>query len=132
VFAPGERLVVAGGEPLRYLHVIRRGAVRLEQQGRVLQLLEEGEVFGYTSLGSGRAPLDVVVEERLLAYCVPAAEFDALLRDARFAAHFATGLTARLGASLERLRGARVDPDVGVPVEGLVRRAHDRPRSPAC
>lgn len=122
VFAPGTRLVEAGGEPLRDLHVVRRGAVRLERGGQVLQVLEHGEAFGYTSLLSGRASLDVVVEETLLAYCIPAAEFEALLRDARFAAHFAVGLTARLKASLHPAHGARFEPDVGIPVERLVRR----------
>jgi CBS domain-containing protein len=118
----GERLVGAGGEPLRDLWVIRRGAVRLERGGQVLQVLEEGEVFGYTSLISGRASIDVVVEEELLAYCLPAAEFAELLGDARFAAHFAVGLTDRLKASLEQVRSARFDPDVGVEVEKLLRR----------
>jgi CBS domain-containing protein len=118
----GERLVVAGGEPLRHLWIIRRGAVRLERGGQVLQVLEEGEVFGYTSLISGRASLDAVVEEPLLAYCLPAAEFEELLGDARFAAHFAVGLTDRLKASLEQVRAARFDPDVGIEVERLLRR----------
>jgi CBS domain-containing protein len=118
----GERLACAGGEPLRHLWIIRRGAVRLERDGQVLQVLEEGEVFGYTSLISGRASIDVVVEEPLLAYCLPAREFEELLGDARFAAHFAVGLTERLKASLEQVRVARFDPDVGVAVERLLRR----------
>jgi CBS domain-containing protein len=118
----GERLVAAGGEPLRHLWVIRRGAVRLERAGQVLEVLEEGEVFGYTSLISGRASIDVVVDEELLAYCLPAPEFEELLGDARFAAHFAVGLTDRLKASLEQVRVVRFDPDVGVEVERLLRR----------
>jgi CBS domain-containing protein len=97
--------------------------VRLERDRQVLQVLEEGEVFGYTSLVSGRASLDVVVEETLLAYLLPAPEFERLLGDARFAAHFAVGLTERLKASLAHLRVARFEPDVGVEVERLVRRA---------
>ena len=47
-------------QPLEQLHVIRKGAARLEREGQTLQLLEEGELFGYTSLLSGAAPLDVV------------------------------------------------------------------------
>jgi CBS domain-containing protein len=103
--------------------VIRRGAVRLERDRQVLQVLEEGEVFGYTSLVSGRAALDVIVEETLLAYLLPASEFERLLGEARFAAHFAVGLTDRLKASLAHVRSARFEPDVGVEVERLVRRA---------
>jgi CBS domain-containing protein len=122
LFAAGTRLVSAGGEPLHYLYVIRRGAVRLERDGKVLQMLEEGEVFGYTSLLSGQASLDVTVEDELLAYCLPAPEFERLLADARFAAHFAVGLTERLKASLDHPPVARFEPDVGVEVAQLVRR----------
>jgi CBS domain-containing protein len=122
LFQAGTRLVAAGGEPLRHLYVIRKGAVRLEREQKVLQVLEEGEVFGYTSLVSGQASLDVLVDENLLAYCLPAADFQRLLADPRFAAHFAVGLTDRLKASLEQVRGARFEPDVGVEVAQLVRR----------
>lgn len=122
LFEAGTRLVAAGGEPLRDLYVIRRGAVRLEREGHVLQVLEEGEVFGYTSLISKRASLDVIVEDRLLAYCLPAPAFERLLSEARFAAHFAVGLADRLRASLAPARVARFEPDVGIPVEQLIRR----------
>ena len=122
LFEAGARLASAGGEPLRYLYVVRKGAVRIELDGQVLQVTEEGEVFGYTSLISRKATLDVIVEERLLAYCLPAAEFERLLGDARFATHFAVGLTERLKASLEHPRVARFEPDIGVEVARLVRR----------
>ncbi|HSD21207.1 MAG TPA: DUF294 nucleotidyltransferase-like domain-containing protein [Anaeromyxobacter sp.] len=122
LFETDTRLVGADGEPLRDLYVIRKGAVRLEREGHVLQVLEEGEVFGYTSLISKRASLDVVVEDELLAYCLPAAEFERLLSDARFAAHFAVGLADRLKASLVPSRVARFEPDIGVSIEQLVRR----------
>jgi len=115
--------VAAGGEPLRHLYAIRAGAVRLERAGQPLQVLEEGEVFGYTSLISRQAFLDVVVEDRLLAYRLPGAQFERLLGDARFAAHFAAGLAKRLQASLDRPRAPRFEPDVGVEVGQLVQRA---------
>ena len=121
-FPTGTRLVERGGTPLQHLYVIRKGAVRLEREGQTLQLLEEGEVFGYTSLISGRATLDAIVEEDLLAYRIPAAEFTRLLADAQFAAHFASGLAERLKASLERSHVATFQSDLGVAVETLVRR----------
>ena len=68
----GSLLARAGGEPLRDLHVIRKGAVRLEREGQAIQVLEEGETFGYTSLITGEASLDVVVEHDLVAYRIPA------------------------------------------------------------
>jgi CBS domain-containing protein len=115
-FPAGKRLVERGGTPLQHLYVIRKGAVRLEREGQTLQLLEEGEVFGYTSLLSKRATLDAIVEEDLLAYRIPAAEFEELLADARFASHFASGLAERLKHSLERSQIATFQADLGVAV----------------
>ncbi len=122
VFHPaGTRLLTRGGEPSQHLYVIRKGAVRLEREGQTVQLLEEGEVFGFTSLISGTATLDVTVEEDLLAYRLPRVEFEALLEHAAFAGHFASGLAERLRNSLERSGVASFQPDLGVPVATLLR-----------
>src|SRR3712207_7977021 len=51
--APGARVLEEGGPPSRYLYVIRSGAARLERDGDVVQLLEEGEPFGERSLLHG-------------------------------------------------------------------------------
>ena len=109
--------------PLKHLYVIRKGAVRLERGGQTLQVLEEGETFGYTSLITGKATLDGVVEEDLLAYRIPGEEFHRLLSDARFAGHFAAGLATRLESSLEHSPVATFRVDLAAPVETLVRRA---------
>src|SRR5512139_2056605 len=101
-YPAGTWLVRVGGKPLEHLAIIRRGAVRLEREGQSIQLLEEGETFGYTSLLTREATLDAVVEEDLLAYELPDAEFQRLrAADANFASHFAVGLAERLRASLE-------------------------------
>src|SRR3990172_3046165 len=91
-FPAGTRLVERDGPPLRHLYVIRKGAVRLEGEGHVLQVLEEGEIFGYTSLITKRATMDAIVEEDLAAYLLPAVEFERLLSDAQFTGHFASRL----------------------------------------
>jgi CBS domain-containing protein len=121
-FPAGTKLVTVGEEPLKHLFVIRKGAVRLERAGQTIQVLEEGETFGYTSLITGKATLDGIVEEDLLAYRIPAEEFHRLLSDARFASHFAAGLATRLEASLENSPVATFRVDLAAPVEGLVRR----------
>jgi CBS domain-containing protein len=121
-FPAGTRLVEHGATPLQHLYVIRKGAVRIEREGQTLQLLEEGEVFGYTSLVSGKATLDVTVEDDLLAYRIPGSEFQRLLTDAAFASHFAAGLAERLKHSLERAHVATFQADLGLAVETLVRR----------
>jgi CBS domain-containing protein len=99
--AAGEQLVRAGGAPFAHLYVVRKGAVRLERDGRTLQLVEEGECFGFTSLLTGEASIDVVVEDDLVALRLPGEVFRSLLGDARFARQFTIGLGARLRQSLE-------------------------------
>jgi len=118
--AAGVRLAAAGGAPLEHLHVIVKGAVRIERRGEPLRLLEQGETFGFLSLLTGKATLDVVVEEDLVAYRLPAATFRALLADARFARHFAAGTAGRLKASLA-VTAAPARADLALPVERLVR-----------
>jgi CBS domain-containing protein len=121
-YPAGTRLVKVGEEPLRHLYVIRKGVVRLERSGQTIQMLEEGEIFGYTSLLTGKATLDGIVEEDLLAYRIPAEEFQRLLSDAPFSAHFTAGLANRLEASLEASPVATFRVDLAAPVESLVRR----------
>ena len=120
-FAAGTWLARAGGEPMQHLYVIRSGSVRLERHGQTLQVLEEGETFGYTSLITGRATLDVLVEEDLVALELPAADFRRLEEDPRFAAHFAAGLGERLRASLEQSQVAAFQPDLSQEAGRLVR-----------
>jgi CBS domain-containing protein len=120
-FPSGTRLLARDGAPAEHLYVIRKGAVRLERDTQTLQVLEEGEIFGFTSLISGQATLDVQVEEDLLAYRLPKKEFEALLVHAPFAGHFAAGLAERLRNSLERSQVVSFQPDLAVPVSSLLR-----------
>ncbi len=122
VHPAGQVLARAGGEPLRHLYLVRRGSIRLERGGQTLQVLEEGEAFGYTSLLTGEATLQVTVEEDLLAYRLPAAQFGRLLTDGGFARHFAVGLSHRLRSSLERSPVAALRPDLSLVVGDLLRR----------
>ncbi len=121
-YPAGAQLVRVGAEPLQHLYVIRKGSVRLEREGQVLQVLEEGETFGYSSLIIGKATLDVQVEEDLLAYRIPADRFRLLLGDAPFAGHFAVGLSERLKSSLEHSPVTTFKADLQAEVGQLLRR----------
>lgn len=121
-YPAGTWLVRAGGRPLEHLSVIRRGTVRLEREGQTVQVLEEGETFGYTSLITHEATLDAVVEEDLLAYELPAAEFQRLRADPGFAGHFAVGLADRLEKALEHSSVVTFQPDLAQEIQRLVRR----------
>jgi len=117
----GTWLARAGQRPLEHLYVIRKGAVRLERDGQTIQVLEEGETFGYTSLMSRRATLDVEVEEDLVAYRIPGGVFGRLLADAQFASHFASGLSERLRAALAQAPAATFRPDLSQDVQQIAR-----------
>ena len=121
-YPAGSILVRVGADPLQHLYVIRKGSVRLERDGQTLQVLEEGETFGYTSLLTGKATLDVQVEDDLLAYRLPAAQFQRLLGDAQFAGHFAVGLSQRLKSSLEHSPVTTSKADLQLEVAQLLRR----------
>src|SRR5512136_2106166 len=121
-YPAGTKLVTVGEEPLRHLYIIRKGLVRLERAGQTIQVLEEGEIFGYTSLLTGKATLDGIVDEDLLAYRIPGEEFHRLLADATFSAHFTAGLADRLEASLEQSPVATFRVALAAKVETLVRR----------
>jgi len=121
-YPAGTWLVRAGGTPLEHLHVIRKGTLRLEREGQAVQVLEEGEIFGYTSLITRQATLDAVVEEDLLTYELPDAEFQRLRADAAFAGHFALGLADRLARALEHSPVVTFQPDLAEEVRRLVRR----------
>jgi CBS domain-containing protein len=117
----GTWLVRKGGQPFAHLWVIRKGAVRIERDGQTLQVLEEGESFGYTSLLSGEASLDVLVEEDLVAYRFPAAEFGRLLADPQFASHFALGLAERLKSALRSSPVEAFRTDLTLEVQQIAR-----------
>jgi CBS domain-containing protein len=121
-YPAGMRLAEAGGTPLEHLYVIRTGSVRIDRDGETLQTLEEGETFGYTSLITRKATLDVTVEQDLLAYRVPRSQFERLLTDASFAGHFAVELAARLKSSLQHSTVATFQTDLTQGVGQLVRR----------
>jgi len=118
----GTWLARAGGEPLQHLHVVRGGSVRLERHGQTLEVLEEGETFGFTSLLTGAASIDVLVEDDLTAWRLPRAVFERLLADRAFAGHFAAGLGQRLRQSLEQSPVAAFQPDLSNAVGDLVQR----------
>ena len=79
-FVGGTVILQQGGEPATALYVVRKGAVELLDDGQVLDLLLEGEVFGQFSLLAHDVPsLTVRAHEDTLCYLVPEAVADPLL-----------------------------------------------------
>ncbi len=56
VHRAGETIFSQGAEPVHHLRVVRSGAVEIIFDGRVLDLLGEGELFGHASMLSGLPP----------------------------------------------------------------------------
>ncbi|MGN6379580.1 MAG: putative nucleotidyltransferase substrate binding domain-containing protein [Gaiellales bacterium] len=73
-FVPsGQTIYVQGAPPATEARVIRRGAVELIDQGQVVDLLGEGEMFGHASvLSSDPLGLTVRAHEDTLCYVIPA------------------------------------------------------------
>lgn len=72
-FAAGTRIFRQGDEPMKHVWVVRRGSVELVDQGRALDQLGEGELFGHASMLSGLPTgFEVRANEDTLCYRLPA------------------------------------------------------------
>ncbi len=120
VFAPaGQRLLVSGGEPSAYLWVVRKGTVHLDRDGRTVEVVEEGEPFGYPSLISGKSPLRTALAARdSLLLRLPRRAFERLLTDAGAAHFFLAGLAERL-AGVGRLETEQAVSELALPLDRL-------------
>jgi CBS domain-containing protein len=113
------RILQRGGPPNRVLYVIRKGLVRIERDGEVVQVLEEGDCFGFPSLIAKSSPLaDVVAVEDALLYQVPGDEFDRLMRNPAFADFFLVDLSERLRRTAA-LRPLPIGKELATPVGRL-------------
>jgi CBS domain-containing protein len=121
-FPGGTTILRRGGAPADALYVVRRGAVELVDEGTVIDVLEEGEVFGHPSLVAGVAPTFTVrAVEDTECYLIGRAVADRVLRTP-FGVTFLARAFVRRGRQLslasEALAVARPAPAVGT----LIRR----------
>ena len=104
-FADGARILEQDGTRSDCLYLLVDGQVRLVRDGEELQVLEEGDCFGYPSMINRAAPaFDVVAAGEVQVHCVPEAVFRELLGNAAFAEFFLHSL----GERLQRVTGASV------------------------
>jgi CBS domain-containing protein len=121
-FSHGQQILMRRGSPSQYLYIIREGAVRLEREGQVAQLLEEGELFGYVSLlGQASPSFDVITEEETDIYQLPADIFHRLIERPAFAEFFLKSLTERLRRVTSLETFAPIG-DLTTPAEALITR----------
>src|SRR2546427_4786340 len=82
-FPAGTTILERSGEPAAYLYVVRKGAVEILDQGRLVDLIGEGETFGELSLVSGQGPVaSVRTAEDTLCYLIPQSLAEELLQSA--------------------------------------------------
>ena len=95
-----------GSQPLEYLYIIRKGAIVLEVDGREIDFLHEGDVFGYPSLLSGNPPTSTarVVQDAIL-YLLPKEIFLKLIEKyEEFELFFARSLAKKLSATVKMVK----------------------------
>jgi CBS domain-containing protein len=121
-FPSGTTILRQAGEPSRFLYVVRRGAVELLDAGSVVDLLEEGEVFGHPSLLSGLSPgMEARSNADTLCYLVEPSVAEAVFGTSTGLAFLSSSLRRRSLRALGPREADRPDPRLA-PVGGLVRR----------
>jgi CBS domain-containing protein len=121
-FPPDAVILVQAGAPATHLYVVRKGEVEIVDDGRVIDQVGEGEVFGMWSLLGHVAPSATVrATEDTLCYLVPAEVAEEVLETGAGVAFVAAGVRRRISA-IERTIDAGPDPGRYRPVGALVRR----------
>ena len=99
-FPAGRVILAQAGEPAHALYVIRKGAVELLDDGQLLDLLGEGELFGQFSLLAAVGPsVTVRAHEDTLCYLIRRPVADELLGTA-------AGRSFVIGSMRRRIRSA--------------------------
>jgi CBS domain-containing protein len=121
-FSPGTVILQQAGAPATHLYVVRKGAVDIVDEGRIIDQVGEGEVFGMWSLLGHVAPTATVrASEDTLCYLVREDVASGVLESAAGVAFVATSVRRRIARYEAHLK-AEVDPARYRPVGGLVRR----------
>ena len=120
-FPAGAVILEQSGAPARYLYVVRKGAVELIAEGRLYDLLSDGEVFGQFSLLAEESPTSTVrAHEDTLCYLIGADVADEILGTSAGQSFVLGKMRARLTAGHEAME----PPGLPFrPIGGLVRRA---------
>ena len=108
-FAPGTVILQQAGAPATHLFVVRRGVAEIVDDGRVIDELGEGDVFGMWSLLDQVAPTSTVrASEDTLCYLIDADVADEVLRS-RAGLAFVTASVRRRIAAVDETLKAEVD-----------------------
>jgi len=120
--AAGDTILRQGAATSGCLYLIAEGQVRLERDGAEIQILEEGDCFGYPSIISGGAPTSsVIAVAGATLHCVPAEIFSELVgNNARFSEFFLQSLGDRLSL-ISRGKIGSIGGELTTPLGGIPR-----------
>jgi CBS domain-containing protein len=117
-FPAGTTILEKSGDPTAFMYVIRKGRAEIIDDGRVLDLIGEGDLFGELSIATGGLPVATVrAAEDLLCYMLPRALVGELLQTASGVRYLADYVRGRL----EARAGGEV-PDMMATVGAQIRR----------
>lgn len=121
--AGGDTVLRQGAATSACLYLIAEGQLRLERDGAEIQVLEEGDCFGYPSIISGGAPTSsVVAMVDATLHCISAPIFSELVRNnARFSEFFLQSLGDRLSL-ISRGGGGSLGGELTTPLGELTMR----------
>ena len=121
-FAPGSVILQQAGAPATHLYVVRKGEAEIVDDGRVIDEIGEGDVFGMWSLLDQVAPTATVrASEDTLCYLIDAAVAAVVLRSPAGIA-FVTASVRRRIASVDETLKSEIDVVRYREVGALVRR----------
>src|SRR3954467_6837354 len=110
-FAEGSLILEQAQHPSHSMYVVRTGAVELLSEGRVLDVLGPGELFGHPSLVSGEPPaFSARAREDTLCYLLDEPTATAGLATPPGLRFLSQSLRARSARALEGRSDERADP----------------------
>jgi CBS domain-containing protein len=105
-FAPGRVILQQAGAPATHLFVVRRGAAEIVDDGRIIDEIGEGDVFGMWSLLGQVAPTATVrASEDTLCYLIDPEVANAVLRSGGGIAFVAASARRQIAAVDESRKG---------------------------
>lgn len=120
-FPAGTVILEQSGEPAGYLYMVRKGAVELIAEGRLYDLLSDGEVFGQFSLLAHESPTSTVrAHEDTLCYLIGEDVADEVLGTSAGQLFVLGRMRERLAAGHETMEPLSLQLR---PVGGLIRRS---------
>ena len=102
----GETIFKAGEKPLEHLYIIRKGTVALKVDHQEIDVLYEGDTFGYLSLLTGTPPnVEAVAVKDTILYLLPKDIFLKLTeRYLEFQKFFASSIAEKISHTLKFLK----------------------------